>query len=77
MQGDVKNDIFSQVSVIQTVNDTVLAEVRNEQAHEIAEENQDETQSNLSDNNLTLKYTETEITYTSENSKTKENTNEE
>ena len=63
--------------MIWTVNDTVLAEVRNEQAPEIAEENQDETQSNPSDNNLTLKDTETEITYTSENSKTKENTNEE
>ena len=44
---------------------------------EIAEENQDETQSNLSDNNLTLKDTEAEITYTFENPKSKENTNEE
>ena len=53
-------------SVIQTVNDTVLAEVRNEQAPEIAEENQDQTQSNVSDNNLTFEDTETanEITST-------------
>ncbi len=41
-------------SVIQTVNDTVLAEARNEQAPEIAEENQDEAQSDTTDNSLTL-----------------------
>ncbi len=41
-------------SVIQTVNDTVLAEARNEQAPEIAGENQDEAQSDTTDNSLTL-----------------------